>query len=463
MKSLLRVFCIASLVLFFDLPFPAKADVAPPEQPPGSSLEPGAEVTQVRMMAETVLLDVQASTPQKSLGQARVSANFTMRNLGAEPESMAARFPLGSNNGFGQIMEITNITVRVNGTLTNTRRIMQADPVWSSDLVPWAEFDVTFPPGQDVNIDVSYLIEGTGEYPFVSFNYILHTGAGWQDTIGTANLIVRLPYAVSLHNVLFDEHTGWSTTTPGGAVQGQEIRWHYENLEPELSNDFEVSLVMPSAWQNVMKENAIANTNPNDGEAWGRLGKLYKELFFYRRGFRQDAGGLELYASSVAAYEKCLSLLPNDALWHAGFADLLSTHAYYAMQEGQDMRDEIVRSMQEIDRAQELSPNDPKVREIAEKIYYLFPEAIQQLESGYDYLWLTATPEFLAPTPTPVEATITSLPTTEPPPATSTAVPVEEATSTPASETSGNPVCPPAWILPLGLIWLVRSKKMRHA
>lgn len=463
MKPLFRILCIALFLVLIDIPRAAKADVAPPQQPPGFNPEPGAEITQVRMMAETVTLSIQASTPKNSLGQAKVSADFTMQNLGTETESMAVRFPLGSNNGFGEIREIQNLVVKVNGSQVVTRRIMQADPVWDNDLVPWAEFDVTFPPSQDVNIVVTYMLEGTGEYPFVSFDYVLHTGAGWKDTIGSADLIVRLPYEVSLHNVLFDEHTGWSTTTPGGAVRGQEIRWHFENLEPDQSHDFEISLVMPSAWQNVMKENALVNTNPNDGEAWGRLGKLYKELFFYRRGFRQDAGGQELYASSVAAYEKCLSILPNDALWHAGFADLLSIHAFYAMEGGQDTRDEMARSMQEIDRAQELAPNDPKVKEIAEKIYYLFPDAIHQLESGYDYLWLTATPEFLVPTPTPPEVTITPLPTTEPPPPTPTTIPVEEATSTPAPEPAGNPVCPPAWILPFGLVWLVGSKKLRRA
>ena len=463
MKRIFRILCVVVFVILVGLPVSARADIAPPGHPPGSNPEPGAEFTEVRMVAETVMLDVQASTPQNSLGQAKVSADFTMRNLGSASESMAVRFPLGSNNGFGEIPEIKNLTVKINGSQVVTRRILQEDPMWSSDPVPWAEFDVTFPPNQDVNIQVTYLLEGTGEYPYVAFYYIFHTGAGWRDSIGSADLIVRLPYEASAQNVIFDEHTGWSFTTPGGVLQGQEIKWHFENLEPEQGNDFQLSLVMPSAWQKVLKERANVAANPNDGEAWGRLGKLYKEMFFFRKGFRHDTGGQELYTMSVESYEKSLTLLPNDALWHAGFADLLAFHSSFASMEGQDMRAEMVRSMQEIQRAQELSPNDPKVKEIAESIYYAFSDGIQPLESGgYDYLWLTATPGI---TPTFVYVEPTSMPTeppaTTPPPFTETVVPAStrEATSTPAPDSATNPLCGSAFLLPLGLVWLARRKK----
>ncbi len=462
MKRIFQVIVVLCFVMFASVPVAVRADIAPPGHPPGSNPEPGTEGTEVRMVAETVVLDVLASAPQGSLGQAKVSADFTMRNLGSAAESMGVRFPLGSNNGFGEVPEIKNLGVKVNGSPVATRRVLQEDPMWSSDAVPWAEFDVTFPPGQDVNIQVTYLLEGTGEYPFVAFYYVFHTGEGWRDSIGSADLIVRLPYEASTQNVIFDEQIGWSQTPPGGVIQGQEIRWHFENMEPDRSNDFQLSLVMPSAWQKVLKERANVGANPNDGEAWGRLGKLYKEMFFYRRGFRLDAGGQELYARSIEAYEKCLSLLPDDALWHAGYANLLAVHAYYSSQELQDTRVEMLRSMQEIHRAQELSPNDAKVKEIAETIYYLFPDAIQQLESGYDYLWLTATPDFPTLEPVPVEPT--SVPSaTETPLPTATVVPEKEATPVPNPTpiSAANPLCGSAFLVPLGLVLLARRKTIR--
>jgi hypothetical protein len=443
------------------VPSAVRADVAPPSHPPGANPGPETEGTQVRMVAETVLIEVISPTPSGSLAQAKVTADFTMHNLGSTAENMGVRFPISSNNGFGEFPEIKNVQISVNDKTISARRISEVDPLWGGDPVPWSEFDVNFPPDTDVNIRVTYTVEGTGEYPFVSFPYIFHTGAGWNGTIGSADLIVRLPYEANTYNVIFADEIGWSSTTPGGVINGREIRWHFADLEPEQSNDFQLSLVMPSAWQKVLDEQANIQKNPNDGEAWGRLGKVYKEIQFYRRGYRADAGGIELYKLAIEAYEKAVALKPDDALWHAGFADLLAVHSYYSSQEGEDPRADMLRSMQEIRTAQELSPNDAKVKEIAEKVYYFFPDAVQQLESGYDYLWLTATPELLTPTPEFVESTSTS-PATTPPLATETAVPVKEATPTSAPPTAKNPICGSFMFIPLALLLFV-GRKRRHS
>lgn len=453
-----RVFSLFAIVLLAAAVFPrnVRADVAPPANPPGANPEAGAEGTQVRMMAETVLIEVQPGASANDLGQAKVTADFTMRNLGSETESMAVRFPLSINDGFGRFPEIRSLQIKVNGRTVSTRRVMQADPLYAYEDVPWAEFDVTFPAGQDVLIQVTYGVDGTGEYPFVSYRYIFHTGEGWKDTIGRADLIVRLPYEANPQNVIFDETTGWSMTIPGGRMTGNEIRWRFDDLEPTSENDFEISLVMPSVWQKALNERRNVENNPNDGEAWGRLGKLYKEMFFFRRGFRHDAGGQELYRLSVEAYERAVTLLPDDGLWHAGFADLLAVHAYYVSWEGGDATAEALRSMQEIHRALELAPNDPKVKEIAESIYYFFPDAVDLLESGYDFLWLTATPLPAPPTIAPA-AEPTATPEAEyTPPVAESAVPTPEAEPSPTAlpSSAGNPLCGSALVIPLALVWL---------
>ena len=458
MKPIFRILAIVIVLMIVCVPINVSADVAPPAQPPGFNPEPGAEFTQVRMVAETVVIEVQTGAGN-SLGNAMVTADFTMRNMGSEAESMAVRFPISISNGFGSFPEIRDLQIKVDGKNASTRRIMQLDPLYDYDLVPWAEFDVTFPPGQDVQIQVTYTMDGTGEYPYVAFFYIFHTGAGWKDTIGSAELIVRLPYDANPQNIIFDEQTGWSLTTPGGVINGREIKWHFENIEPGYEHDFELSLIMPSVWQKVLNERKNVENNPNDGEAWGRLGKLYKEMFFFRRGFRHDPGGQELYQLSVESYENAVRLLPDDGLWHAGFADLLSTHAYYASWEGEDTTSETIRSMQEIDLALGLAPKDPKVNEIAEKIYQLFPNAVEQLEIGYDFLWLTATPFMESPTDVPVLPTSTLQMTPEPGP-TARAVPTREAAPnpTPTPPTVKNPLCGSAILIPLALVWFARRR-----
>ena len=459
-KRILLVACTLALLL---IPTPAQADIAPPAQPPGSNLQPGAEVTQVRMVAETVLLDVSPGSSSKSLGQAHVTADFTMRNLGEAAESMAVRFPLGASDGWSGIKEIAGIRVKVAGRQVLTHRIMGEDPYRSDHQVPWSSFDVTFPPGEDVAVHVEYTLEASGEYPFIWFKYVLSSGAAWNDSIGSADIIVRLPYEPSDENVLFDSpgFTAFGTTL-GGAIDGKTVRWHYEDLEPTTQDNFEVNLVMPSAWERLLAEQDNLASNPADGESWGRLGKVSKELAFSSRGkgFRAggefDPGAARLYQQSLQAYDKAVTLLPKDALWHAGYADLLAYHAYFERFNGTDTTEEALHALREIRTALDLAPNDPKVQEIAELISWSFPDGMKLNDKTYDYLWLTATPSPVPPTPELVELVPSETATPIPEPATPTAPSVaseatQAATPEPASKPS-LPVCGSAWLLPLGLV-----------
>ena len=192
-----RILVFLLLLTMFAFPTAALADMAPPYNPPGSNLQPGTDTTQVRMMAETVLIDVNNDSTPNSLGSAAVTADFTMRNLGSSDESMAARFPISSNNGFGKYPEITDIVIKINGRQVSYRRANYPDVLYPTvDAAPWAEFDITFPAGQDVAVEVAYNLKGSGypTLPYASYYYILETGAGWKDTIGSADITLRLPY-----------------------------------------------------------------------------------------------------------------------------------------------------------------------------------------------------------------------------------------------------------------------------
>ena len=408
----MKRFCFAVL-LFVLLAFPsnARADVAPPYYPPGSNPQPGAEVTQVRMVAETVVIEVQRDITPDSLGRARVTADFTMHNLGSADESMAARFPIAASDGRSGYPEISNLLIKVNGKQVQYRRVNYPEArVSDGEMVPWAEFDVTFPAGQDVSISAAYDLQGSGYYPYTAFYYILETGAGWKDTIGSADIILRLPYEASPQNVFIDFEIGWATAPPNGVFQGNEVHWHFEDFEPGREQNMEFALVAPSAWQAVLTARENVAKNPNDGEAWGMLGKAYKQVFFMSKGYREDAGGQELYQLSVEAYEKCLALKPEDAQWHAGFADLLAEHVMWRFTAINE-NPETYRALEEIRTALELAPNDPVVREIARNIGGMLPGSIVENGDKFDFPWLTQTP--------------TAWPTREP-----TLVPVVEATAT---------------------------------
>jgi hypothetical protein len=450
-----KVICLLGILLLaaFLLPAPALADIAPPDQPPGTNPIPGKEGTQVRMMAETVTMSVLKQSADPAVGQAKVDALFTMRNLGSAAEGMQVRFPLsfwnGYDNGFGKFPEITDLVVKVDGAKVATERVNTPnDTGITTNPIPWAAFNVSFPPGKDVKIEVIYTGGGATEYPYVSFRYILETGAGWNDTIGSVDFIVKLPYDVNSINVIFDEGTGFIATAAGAVVSGRQLSWHFDNLEPTTQNNFNVTLVLPQAWNKVLIEQDNLKANPNDGEAWGRLGKAYKEAVMQRHGLREDPGGLQGYQLGVEAYQKAVTLLPKDSLWHTGFADLLYQHAYYTQfsDTGMDYT-ELARAVSELKSAVEIDPKNQMALDLLSQIAGNFPEALQMGANGYNYLVLTATPVVTRPvqpsdtpalTPVPPEPTSTEIPTSAPsstPQDTAVAL-VDTSTPQPAAPTS---------------------------
>lgn len=478
-KHIAICFIIGLLLL---LPaYPALADVGPPLPPPGSNLDPGQELTQVQMAAETVILDVQSINknlpPYAFTGdttQAKVTASFTMRNLGLTAETMQVRFPLGNPDGSGDkrgsFPELTDLTVVVDRTPVPTTRITTPNPdPYNSQAppVPWAAFEVTFPPERDVLIDVQYTVKAEGYRPYASFTYILETGAGWKGPIGSADIIVRLPYDASPQPVVLGEFaTGWSSTTAGGQFVGREIRWHFENLEPAREDNFQVSLVAPYAWQAVLDARQAVAARSGDGNAWGALAQSYKEVALdYRGGVRDDSGGQELYDLSVQAYEKALALAPQTSKWHSGYAELLFGKFYWENYNWVDHTATdyslMVQIAQELHTALALDPSDEQAQQLLEEISIDVPEAVSRSGSRYTFLILTATP-ISSPTPWPNETPI-PLPSATSNPS-STAEPTRPvtlyaATPTPAPRQTRLPVCGAANAALLLVIGLMRAKR----
>lgn len=453
MPRKLVIFCaLAILLISVFSPKTVYADVAPPEMPPGTNLLPGNEATQVRMVAETVTLDISKDPADSQKSIARTDAVFTMRNLGTAEENMQVRFPLsffnGSSDGRGNFPEIPAIAVKVNGADASTKReeqpfINTENGYKERDNIPWALFDVTFPPNQDVTLEVVYTVNGYGDYPNDAFKYILETGAGWKDSIGSADIIVRLPYAASDQNFWLNDSAGYGKTTEGGVISGNEIRWHFDELDPTEENNILFTIVSPSLWESILKETAIVEKNPNDGEAWGRLAKAYKVVLRQRHGdLRIDSGGQEMFKLSKDAYEKCLALLPNDPLWHYGYADLLWPHFYFELYRTQpDVDGFLPTILKELQTVLVLDPNNQQAEDLLTEISYDIPDAIRVEENTFVFLGLTATP--IPPTPWIVTETPTFVPTvTSLPPTYSMGVNTPEPVSAPA------PLCGSAFLLP---------------
>ena len=394
------------------------ADVAPPRMPPGSNLGPGSEITQVRMMEEKVVIEIQKEIDLEQMGTARVSAVFLMQNMGPAAEKLLVRFPTSYNDGFQGYPEIKNIKVYVDNQPVPTSRITpDSEPEDWEDPMQWLEFEVNFPPGKIVEIRVEYTLNGTGEYPFVSYAYLLETGADWKGTIGSAEIIVRLPYQATDQTVFLNSSPGWGETTPGAMLNGTEVVWNFNDFDPSSENNISIALVWPSAWNKVMVEMEKVEDFPKDGEAWGRLAKIYKEIYRLRRGTRDDSGGLALYQNSKQAYQSALKYLPNDALWHAGYADLLLMNSIWFYQSSEDARTEVVEALKEMYIAYTLDPSQPFIQNYLNDWY--FPrEAVDLVNGKYEFYWLTQTPtlapEWNTPEPSSPTKAVLSAATPEP-------------------------------------------------
>jgi tetratricopeptide (TPR) repeat protein len=454
---------IVILALFASLltPISARADMAPPQQPPGTNIVPGSEFTQVRMVAETVTLTVLSTPSVKYPGQAKTEAVFMMRNLGPDEEKMDAIFPLTfwnvPNDGYGGHPEINDIKVMVDGNPVETARITAPNLAGDIPDLPWASFPVIFPPGKDVIVTVRYTSNGYGyEYdPDFSLDYILETGAGWQGTIGSADIIVKLPYEANLKNIFLD-----STVTKAPEFAGRELRWHFSDFEPSSQDNIHISILKTAYWQKVLDTTEYVRKYPNDGEGWGQLGKAYKEAIRFGKGYlREDPTGEEIYQLGVQAYEKAVSFLPKDAQWHYGFADLLWAH-YWGKRADSS---ELSRAVDELRQSLALDPKNKDARELASWIAGMYPWAISETDKGYDFPILTATP---TPAPSVAEGTASDVFTPLPEPSsTPEPLPLPTLTAVPAAETAlpapakkpspGLPLCGTALLLPAlaGLLW----------
>lgn len=449
MKRSLAILLTTIMMLASLPPYPVRADIAPPDFPSGANPVPEGEVTQVRMMAETVTLELlSAASPYApvSPAMARTTAVFTMQNMGETAETMRVRFPLTywsyQGDPYNENLEIRDFAVKVNGVTAPYQRAVQADPSNPNNTLPWAEFQVTFPPGERVDISVNYQSDATGELSYAVFRYTLATGAGWKDTIGSVDIIVRLPYTASEENVVFDPWVGFGDPTPGATFSGNEARWHFDELEPGYQDNFMAILLTPASWKSVLLERANTSKNPNDGEAWGRLGKNCKAVITLRKGLRNDPGGMSLYQEAVQAYEKSLALLPNDSLWHYGYAELLWNQYYWNVY-WSDPTDVsvLMQALQHLQTALQIDPSNQKARDLLDGISYTVPEFVRRNESGsLDLLVLTATPEHVTLTPWPSETTV---PSNTPVPSDS---PLPSDTSLPATATAT--IAPSATVVP---------------
>jgi hypothetical protein len=271
------------------------------------------------MASEEVVIEVEAA-PEKDEAIGRVSAHFNMRNNGSAPEAMQVRFPLadprGGGSGMGDFPEVTGFTASLGDKPLPTTVITTANPLGRGEPVRWAAFDVTFPPGEETVIRTSYVITSTGYAPHARFGYVMETGAGWQGPIGSADVIVRLPYPATNENVFYGE----GLTSEGGQLSGNEIRWHWDNLEPTRAQNISVSMLTPQAWRRILTAREEASSDPQSAQKLVALAEAYDAAVTSRYPLENDDRFAALADETMS---RAVALEPDRAALHLTYAKLI--------------------------------------------------------------------------------------------------------------------------------------------
>ncbi len=296
--------------------YSVRADIAPPSQPSGSNVVPG-EVTMVQMLSERVVIDLR---PPWSDGiDADVTADFVMRNQGTVEEHMTVGFPMSTfdnQNYDGSISKLKDLKVKVNSLditpeYTNEDKWLSNGEQDVGNVMDWAIFNLVFPVGKDVFIEVNYKQPPKYDAPTTEYDYTLITGAGWYGPIGKGDIIFRLPYTISKGENYFvgasEDKQDWLNS---GIIVENEARWHFENLEPE--RDWSVNVIRPRDWESVLSARQALIKNQYDAKLWLELGEAYSYSTV-------EAGGKMCHHSDAAimAYQQSVALKPDWADAHA--------------------------------------------------------------------------------------------------------------------------------------------------
>jgi hypothetical protein len=358
---LINSLVLLAILILLLIPSIVHADVGVrPILPGGSNIQPEAE-TPIQMASELVTMNVRPATQADNSSiqlnpeayglqiqpvwypvVAEVQAVFTMTNPTSNDVSLTAWFPLASAletvnwelNPDEIVPRIANFHVAVGGNPIDYSVTELPNPKGADKpLLPWASFPVTFPPGKETNIQVSYLLplQTSVKGSELALYYIFQTGAGWAGPIGQAELIVNLPYPASPETMA--RMRPGSLSLPyamsfpdaliptGGVMEGNQARFAWTNFEPGPQDDFSMWLIDPIMWQALDTARAAVQANPQDGQAWLDLADIYRSLAL--KAYNYPGIFSESYLPlGLEAYPKAAELLPEHPAPHAGMAML---------------------------------------------------------------------------------------------------------------------------------------------
>lgn len=219
----------------------AAPDIAPnPRNRSAMDLAPDRATTQVAMRTEVVELILHEDF-------AEVRAVFDMEHTGTEPETLEVGFPTearpvarsvrggldygGAFNGGGVIYAFS---ASVDGVeVKATRKEVDKDDPREVHR-KWVCWPMTFQPKQRCRVEVRYEVETRDDFYLEQRSplrtreliYVLKTGGGWHDTIGSARILLRAADGFSLDRV--------GPVDPAPTIKRKgEWEWLIKDFEPD--------------------------------------------------------------------------------------------------------------------------------------------------------------------------------------------------------------------------------------
>lgn len=211
----------------------------------GADLVPITE-GRVSMVAEDILIERVAKGGYKIMGDGywRVRARYTFRNTESKAVTIQIGFPEPAcpEDGDCSFAGFDSLVTRVRGTEVPLRHGSLAEGhAWATHIDKAHLFDVTFTPGETVEIEHTYR-HGLSEHinGGEDLTYITRTGALWAGPIGSARFRVRLPFR-PWGVVLGDWAGALSGFTVSSDANGAQTELTFTRTEWEPSGDMRLA------------------------------------------------------------------------------------------------------------------------------------------------------------------------------------------------------------------------------
>ena len=352
------------------------AGTAPPTRSPGAAIAPdpssaeavnvAGSVTLVSQTVEFVVEPPPAVSSDAEVNQvaksdqsvrARVNSSYVLRNSGRAEQLLSLGFPLndlsGIKDGNGNLPIVDDFSVEAGGVPLSHTLTSRTNPYGEGEpAIQWATFPVVLPARGEVAVGTGFTTTATGQWPIAQFNYSLETASAWRGNIGSSVIMLRLPYTATAENVFL------SDSTFGGVIDGADVRWTRRNLVATNQNNFQVSILAPKIWQQIVAAREVVQLTPTISDAWVTLGRAYRAAIALDNGVALG-GTRQFVPLAEQVYEKAIELNPNVAEVHQEYAQLI-----YDLRIAEDLN--TVRALPQLEKivdhvqtALQLDPSNP--------------------------------------------------------------------------------------------------------